>query len=492
MTTKIALPLAVCFMLSACDSSDTQTQEPPSVEASAVEVELQSLIATDKIAPLAPPQEAVAIGSPLAQLGKQLFFTKALSGNLDTACASCHHPNLGGGDALSLPVGVEALEPDLLGPGRLHDASGYHHDGGPTVPRNSPSTFNLAFYQRTLFHDGRIEVLDEQGEMRTPDSAFGERDDKAGVSLAQAQARFPVTSKEEMRGFDFVIDGNNDDLRAALQARFQGNTDELAINNWLDAFRQGLEQPEGSAASLLTFDNITLAIAAYENSQVLIDNPWAAYLNGEQNAISEQAKRGALLFYKASERGGFACASCHQGGFFTDESFHVLAVPQIGRGKGDGEWGDDDFGRYRETKAADDKYAFRTPTLLNVTQTGPWGHSGAFTELSDMLVHHLQPHQSINDYVPDDTQPGIQIAHWRDNTELALAQLDRLQSEGKSQLQPQSYEPQQIEDLLAFLATLTDPCTQTPSCMNKWVPGENEQDADGLRLKAYADDGNLL
>ncbi|MDJ0919320.1 MAG: cytochrome c peroxidase, partial [Woeseiaceae bacterium] len=45
-----------------------------------------------------------SINDPLAQLGKLLFFSKSLSGDFDTACASCHHPALGGGDGLALPV----------------------------------------------------------------------------------------------------------------------------------------------------------------------------------------------------------------------------------------------------------------------------------------------------------------------------------------------------------------------------------------------------
>ncbi|WP_462159637.1 cytochrome-c peroxidase [Pseudoalteromonas sp. GB56] len=491
MKTKIAVSFALCSVLSACNSDDTAKEQPPEVKASMVELELQSVITARQIGALTAPEDSVSIDSPLAQLGKHLFFTKALSGNMDTACASCHHPNLGGGDALVLPVGVEALEQDLLGPGRLHDANGFHHDAGPTVPRNSPSIFNIAFYTQSIFHDGRIEIIDESGAMRTPDVPKGEADPNAGTSLAQAQARFPVTSREEMRGFSFS-QGTNDELRLALTQRFNGTSNELAINNWLEAFRVGLEAPQGDASSLLTFDNITLAIAAYENSQILVNNPWSTYLDGDKDAISEQAKRGALLFYKSAEQGGFDCASCHSGSFFSDESFHVLAVPQIGRGKGNGVYGDDDFGRFRETQDEDDKYAFRTPTLLNVMQTGPWSHSGAFTQLSDMVLHHFNPSESVADYVPDDVQPGIQHAHWRENTELALAQLARLQAQDKSLLPTTSISQDQLDDLLAFLATLTDPCTADPACMNKWVPSSDEVDPDGLRLVAYDEDGNLL
>ncbi|HBC20167.1 MAG TPA: cytochrome-c peroxidase, partial [Alcanivorax sp.] len=118
--------------------------------------------------------------------GMQLFFSKGLGGDLDSACVSCHHPMLGGGDDLSLSIGVEAVQPDLLGPGRLHLSTGTHFDGGPTVPRNAPSTFNIVFYDEVLFHDGRVESLDKTaglngagGGIRTPDSAFGVADPDA-------------------------------------------------------------------------------------------------------------------------------------------------------------------------------------------------------------------------------------------------------------------------------------------------------------------------
>jgi cytochrome c peroxidase len=45
-----------------------------------------------------------SIDAPLPQLGKKLFFTKSLGGDFDSACVTCHHPFLGGGDNLSLSV----------------------------------------------------------------------------------------------------------------------------------------------------------------------------------------------------------------------------------------------------------------------------------------------------------------------------------------------------------------------------------------------------
>ena len=153
-----------------------------------------------------------AVDDPVAVLGRRLFFSKSLGGDRDSACVTCHHPALGGGDAIALSIGVGADNAELLGPGRTHP------DGDFTVPRNAPTTFNLAIWERGLFWDSRVETLDEVG-IRTPDSDYGTPDPNAGDSLSAAQARFPVTSAEEMRGLEFVAGGSNDEVRAALEAR---------------------------------------------------------------------------------------------------------------------------------------------------------------------------------------------------------------------------------------------------------------------------------
>jgi cytochrome c peroxidase len=219
---------------------------------------------------------------------------------------------------------------------------------------------------------------------------------------------------------------------------------------------------------------------------------WRNYLSGQRNAITDNAKRGALLFYKTKSEGGFNCAGCHSGAFFSDEQFHVIAVPQIGRGKGDGPDSDDDFGRFHGTKVDTDKYAFRTPSLLNVAQTGPWGHSVAYMQLKQVVAHHLNPQKALQNYTPDNIQEGIQIDNWVMNTELALMQIIKLQSQGFSQLQAFTYTNEQLDYVVEFLNTLTDPCTITPSCMNKWVPSEYENDPDGTRLIAIDQNGNAL
>ena len=484
--------LACLLLLGGCggDSNDKARFQPTLDERVAAVAQQQGISGDPSVGRSLPD-----IASPKAQLGMQLFFSKGLGGDLDSACVSCHHPMLGGGDDLSLSIGVEAVQPDLLGPGRLHLSTGTHFDGGPTVPRNAPSTFNIVFYDEVLFHDGRVESLDKTaglngagGGIRTPDSAFGVADPDAGANLSIAQARFPVTSPEEMRGFSFEAGNNNAALRTHLEQRLRGSDVELALvtNQWLDAFRQGFEQPAADANTLITYDNVAEALASYQNSQVLIDSPWKAYREGDLQAISDQAKRGALLFYNSKEQGGAGCAGCHSGDFLTDEQFHVVGMPQVGRGKGDGPDGSEDFGRFRETGDADDKYAFRTPHLLNVTETGPWGHAGGYTSLEAVVRHHLNPQQAIDNFDFSQLDPAVQVSNMTANTQKALDQLASLRLAGKSQLPEAVLSDEQVDQLLAFLETLTDPCLKDRDCMAKWIPDNTVADPDGLRLQAQS------
>ena len=213
-----------------------------------------------------------SINDPKAQLGKQLFFSKGLGGDNDSACVSCHHPSLGGGDNLSLSIGVSAEIPDLLGPGRFHDSAAVNYDGGPPVPRNAPTTLNIAMWDQALFHDGRIESLgktagangDDGKGIVTPDSAdFTTADPDAGATLTAAQSRFPITSPEEMRGFTFQAGNTNAELRTALE-------EKLTVLDWGVHFAMAFGDAE------VTHLRIAEALGEYQRSQVFVDSPWKA------------------------------------------------------------------------------------------------------------------------------------------------------------------------------------------------------------------------
>ena len=174
----------------------------------------------------------------------------------------------------------------------------------------------------------------------------------------------------------------------------------------------------------------------------------------------------------------------------TDHQFHAIAVPQIGPGKGHG--GDmtylaetglaarvEDEGRYRVTGNPEDLFAFRTPSLRNVALTGPWGHSGAFNSLEDMVRHHLNPLASLAafdasgvalppiEHLQRLAARGSQLRfvpleaerrhafEQRDTWVMMSSQL-RQRIADSNDLSPIELTDGEISNLVAFLQTLTD------------------------------------
>jgi cytochrome c peroxidase len=428
------------------------------------------------------------IEDPLAQLGMMLFYTKGLGGQQDSACVTCHHPMLGGGDGLPMSIGVGAEDPDLLGPGRIHP-------GGPLVPRNAPTTFNSGMWDAVMFHDGRVESLgktpllngDDGYGIRTPDRPLGYPDVNAGPNLAAAQSMFPVVSEEEMRGFDFgteigntgeALNGRVRDLLAQIIGGYGEGGGGLSPNGWPTEFRTALGS-DAPVDELITYSSIALALGEYERSQVFVDTPWRTYVAGNDDAMDEEEKHGALLFF-----GEAACSTCHVGDFFTDEKFHVNAIPQIGIGKDSGMYGDDDWGRYLETGRSEDRYAFRTPTLLNVEVTGPYGHGGAYPTLEGIVRHHLEPQKAIEEYDFGAVDPSIRVANAERYTQAALEQLHENRSNGIYSVRNVDLTDDQIGQIVAFLLTLTDPCVRSRECLAPWIPDDSISDPDNLRLNA--------
>jgi len=481
--------LGMLLTLVACGDGGDNSDYDTSLRSLITELELTGDPTTDRF--------ITHINDPEAQLGMKLFYSKALSGGMDSACVSCHHPVLGGGDALSLSIGSNALEPDLLGPGRQHSpAAPDYWLGSPTVPRNAPSTFNVALYTKGMFWDSRVEAYGDG--VITPDSrytgGFSVPLDGDAVDIVSAQARFPVTSDVEMRGYEFEPGSDNYAVRDHLAARIGDYglaLGELVENRWLAEFQlvYGDTLPRDE---LITFERIDQAIGAYERSQIFVNNPWHRYVRGDEDAISIAAKRGALIFLRTREQGGADCIKCHTGDFYTDELLHVVAMPQVGLGRGDGPTFDDDYGRFKVTGIEQDRYAFRTPTLLNVEVTGPWGHAGAYISLEAVIKHYIDPVVALDEYDFNQIDPLIRVRNTITNTREALKVLQQNRDNGVISVENSPLDERDIADLEAFLVALTDPCVKSRQCLQPWIPAGDDYGPDGLTLQAYDSLGNRL
>ena len=198
--------------------------------------------------------------------------------------------------------------------------------GGPASKeggRNSPTIINSA-YNELQFWDGRAATLEEQ--------ALG-----------------PIQNPNEMfETLDNVV------------KKLSG------IPGYLKAFKEVF-------GTGVTADVIAKAIAAFERTIVFANSPFDKYTLGDEHAMSESAKRGMNLFNNKAE-----CIKCHNGPNFTDNKFHNIGVPADGPLK-------EDLGRYNVTKVEADKGAFKTSTLRNIAETGPYMHNGFFPTLFEVV-----------------------------------------------------------------------------------------------------------
>lgn len=204
---------------------------------------------------------------------------------------------------------------------------------------------------------------------------------------------------------------------------------------------------EGAPISFAEIGNILADFIRFEWRAD--DSPFDRYMSG-QGQLSHVEQRGMMLFYGAAQ-----CGTCHSGWFQTDHGFHALAMPQIGPGKAARfENHARDERRIRATGVGDHAYAFRTPSLRNVTLTGPYGHSGAYATLEGMLRHHLDPAARLADY--DRGQAVLPPLEGSQDFRMLDDAEERAQMIAAAIPKGPDLDETQIAALIAFFGALTD------------------------------------
>lgn len=113
------------------------------------------------------------------------------------------------------------------------------------------------------------------------------------------------------------------------------------------------------------------AIATFERTVISGISPFDRWVEGDTRAISERAKRGFILFNTKA-----ACVKCHSGWNFTNGSFADTGLPSPDRGRG-----------AVETNI-DTHFAFKTPTLRDVSRKSHFMHDASLSTLTEVLSHY--------------------------------------------------------------------------------------------------------
>ncbi|WP_415404264.1 cytochrome-c peroxidase [Tateyamaria sp. SN3-11] len=379
-----------------------------------------------------------------AKLGQLLFYDRILSGNRNIACSTCHHPDLGTGDGLSLGIGEGGQG---LGPQRM---AGTGDDRiRKRIPRNAPGLWNLGAKDlHVMFHDGRLSAADtyENGFNSPAEEWLPEGLD----NLLAAQAIFPLVAQFEMAG-----NPKENEVAGAVHNRM-----DYAWPILTDRVRHIPAYAEGFAGAfdhITRAEDITIADIANALSAFMIwewtsfDSPFDAYLAGDATAMTPMQKAGMALFY-----GNGGCSTCHAGPLLSDQGFHAIGLPPFGPGRT--RRFDPmvrDVGHMGESDALEDAYAFRTPMLRNVALTGPYGHNGAYPTLEGIVRHHLDPLRGFEMWTPDMAAlpdvPWLAQADfmvWQDSREIA-------RQKAAVSLQRNLMSNAGIDALVSFLDALT-------------------------------------
>ncbi len=136
----------------------------------------------------------------------------------------------------------------------------------------------------------------------------------------------------------------------------------------------------------VTLDNMAKAIASFVRTLITPDSAFDLYVQGDKQALSEQALRGMEEFKSAG------CVACHFGDNFSGppvpmgEGFYELFPNYLGS-EYDQKYNlvTDDLGRYEATHDPIHKRLFHVPTLRNIALTAPYFHTGTVPSLEEAV-----------------------------------------------------------------------------------------------------------
>ena len=393
------------------------------------------------------------IDNQLADLGRNLFHDTIVGLNNDNSCSGCHSATAGFGDTQSIAIGVE--NNFIVGPDRR----------GPRNQRRTPMAANTAFFPNLMWNSRfaalSFDPFNNRLGFMFPLPEGLSLSDKA--HLLVAQAFIPPTERVEAAGF--VFPGDNFDLRAEVMRRI----------NDVPEYRKlfGKIFPEVKAGEPITYDMFAKAIAEFEFTLVFANAPLDRFARGEKNALTDEEKRGALLFF-----GRANCVACHavagqSNEMFSDFHAHVIGVPQIAPAAGnaaagnvtfDGPGQNEDFGLEQVTFNPNDRYMFRTSPIRNVALQPAFFHNGAFTRLDDAIRFHLDAVGQARNYDPTAAGVAADLRGPVGPIEPVLARLD------PALAAPINLTNDEFRQLVGFLRNgLLDPSAK-PEHLRKLIP----------------------
>jgi cytochrome c peroxidase len=246
-------------------------------------------------------------------------------------------------------------------------------------PKDNPYTPEKASLGKKLYFDTRLSVTSAQACASCHSPGFGWGDGLAvGVGHGMAKlGRHSPTIINAAWSSIFMWDGRLASLEEQALGPIQSPGEmNMPIDQLMDRLTS---VPEYKPLFDTAFPNqgikvktLAAAIATYERLVVSERAPFDAWIDGNEKAISEEAKRGFALF-----NGKAQCSSCHEGWNFTNEGFQDIGLPS------------DDVGRGKFVPGVIKmQHAFKTPSLREISRRSPYMHDGSIATLEQVVEHY--------------------------------------------------------------------------------------------------------
>jgi cytochrome c peroxidase len=256
---------------------------------------------------------------------------------------------------------------------------GYRRPQDIPFPKENPYTLNKALLGHRLFFDRRLSRSSAQSCASCHDPGFAWGDGlRVGVGFGMAKlGRRSPSIINAAWGAVYMWDGRAANLEEQTKGPIQSPT-EMNITMG-ELVKRLASLPEYSLLfeaafpnEGLTADTLSEALATYERTIVSQEAPFDVWIDGDESAISESAKRGFVVFNTTGH-----CSSCHEGWNFTNDGFQDIGLPDADTGRGQL--------LPRITKM---NHAFKTPGLREIARRGPYTHDGSLATLEEVIDHY--------------------------------------------------------------------------------------------------------
>ena len=358
------------------------------------------------------------------QLGKMLFFDPALAQNpvkescFETySCSTCHIPEAG-----FLPGRKQGIADGADGFGHLGSVrnllSDYEESELDAQGIRPLSTLNVAYSTNTLW----------SGLFGSDHVNEGTEDAWVGALAEVNHLGFTGLESQNIEGVELH--------------RMEVNDHVLDDFGYREMFDKAF--PDIDVAERYTAKTISFALGAYLRTILTTRAPFQDWLKGNKEALTDQQKEGALLFF-----GKARCYKCHDSPALSSMHFHALGTQDLYQQGGRNTSADDprNLGRGMFTGDPDDNYRFKVPQLYNLKDYRTYFHGSSKLTLEEVIDFKIKA-QSENFRVKNDQLSPL-FKPLELTTQEKIALIDFLEN-GLYDAEVTRYAPQEVLSGMCF------------------------------------------